>query len=356
MPNRTYVIENQELKFVSGIRIGIDYPLTSDFIVMYCNQRKPAEWHPLNYRKSRGGNYLDLRFTHHTNAAHFKIDIIGQQQEPARGELIYFIPPSLQEAKNNLASKKIVFLGCVRNCETSIRSSIEKLMELGALFDDFEIHIFENDSTDNSREILNELSRQGRFKILSRSGLDELFPLRTQRLAFCRNLLWDEVCINSTRPDYVCVVDMDGVIEGLPTIQGFLSSFRFEACWDAVFPVNNGSYYDVYALRHPLICDGDYHRKFTHFDASFGMRNALWFTLQNIGSMNFSSLPGWLEVKSAFGGMAIYKFDGLDQAHYVGIDNGIETCEHVALHSDLLRIGKRLFINPEFIIETHKVP
>jgi len=357
MFTQSYFLDNPQLDFISGIILACDPTSVNYFTVKYSRQRDQAvEWLDLSYSQARYENYREFNFSRYLNAPHFRVDVHGQQPDSLKGRLIYFTPRSLSETTQYLSQKRIIFLGCVRNCAATILSTLQKIVDIGSLFKDFVIYLLENDSTDPSQEVLHHIPTQINLEIINYSGLDAIFPQRTQRLAFCRNTLLEKVHSSNLSPDYVCVVDMDGVVGELPTIPGFLSSFQYDPCWDAVFPVNEDSYYDVYALRHPLICNSDYYQRFKHFDASFGKLNALWFTLQTIGSLNFSTLAGWLEVNSAFGGMAIYKYPGLHRAHYVGIENDLEVCEHVAFHRDLIRENKRLFINPHFLIETHKVP
>jgi hypothetical protein len=60
----------------------------------------------------------------------------------------------------------------------------------------------------------------------------------------------------------------------------------------------------------------------------------------------------WIEVKSAFGGFAIYRKDCLLDAkvRYVAVDsqgNGI--CEHIPFHDAIRSNGHKIFINPKLI-------
>ena len=58
----------------------------------------------------------------------------------------------------------------------------------------------------------------------------------------------------------------------------------------------------------------------------------------------------WIEVDSAFGGLAIYRRDAIIQGSYRHRDGaGRIACEHVGLHDDIRRRGGRIFINPSFI-------
>jgi hypothetical protein len=58
----------------------------------------------------------------------------------------------------------------------------------------------------------------------------------------------------------------------------------------------------------------------------------------------------WIEVDSAFGGLAIYKSYTLLEARYAGkSESGDVICEHVPLHDNIRSQGYRIFINPKLI-------
>jgi hypothetical protein len=58
----------------------------------------------------------------------------------------------------------------------------------------------------------------------------------------------------------------------------------------------------------------------------------------------------WIEVDSAFGGLAIYRRDCLRHARYIGLNKtGREICEHVPFHMALRKRGSRIFVNPKLI-------
>ena len=62
-----------------------------------------------------------------------------------------------------------------------------------------------------------------------------------------------------------------------------------------------------------------------------------------------SNTPGWLAVRSAFGGFGLYKAGIVGHGRYVGLLHGREICEHVPYHEALGRAGAKLYINPRCI-------
>jgi hypothetical protein len=60
----------------------------------------------------------------------------------------------------------------------------------------------------------------------------------------------------------------------------------------------------------------------------------------------------WIEVESAFGGLAIYKREVLldCNSRYIGLNkNGEEIVDHASLHLGITQNGYKIFINPKLI-------
>jgi hypothetical protein len=58
----------------------------------------------------------------------------------------------------------------------------------------------------------------------------------------------------------------------------------------------------------------------------------------------------WIEVDSAFGGLAVYRRGALNGVKYAGLDkSGDQICEHVSLHEQIKANGGYIFINPRLI-------
>jgi hypothetical protein len=224
---------------------------------------------------------------------------------------------------------------------------------LRGLFGASEFHVFENDSTDRTSELLRQWEREGVLTLHSRQGLDAVMPKRTERLAYGRNLL---VAAALARPQfqYICWVDMDGLIDESFDVGGFSSCFQFDEAWEAVFPVNTGYYYDIWALRHPVMWPDDYMVQMnTECDLALGNRSIVETAMKS-RQIKAELMLGWLPVESAFGGMGIYKASACGNGRYVGVEEGREICEHVSFHRGLHGAGGRLYINPEFRIPCPK--
>jgi hypothetical protein len=135
-----------------------------------------------------------------------------------------------------------------------------------------------------------------------------------------------------------------------------LTATAIESCfvnnsWDVVSANQRGRYYDVWALRHPQWSPNDcweqhaFYRKYMKFPESaitFSMRSRM---------LRIPRDEAWIEVDSAFGGLAIYKSSILNSnAKYSGITSeGKRICEHVPFNLALKAKGARIFVNPALI-------
>ena len=235
------------------------------------------------------------------------------------------------------ADATVVFAGCARNCGPVLRANLWRIEQMGAAFADWAAVIVENDSTDGTKECLDEWAAAGRNRTVihcdnGRPHLHGFEPERMQAMAHYRNTYLGAIRQRHPRADYVVVLDLDvwggygGLLAGIselannPAAAGMASVSLFQT------RVQGGErhwlHYDQFAFRW--------------FDWS--KRLDSWF-------------PAWrppvgappLQVKSAFGGMAVYRAGALLACDYIANDGD---CEHVGLHRDIAAIGGQVYLNP----------
>ncbi|MGE4220318.1 MAG: hypothetical protein AB7G39_12805 [Alphaproteobacteria bacterium] len=243
-------------------------------------------------------------------------------------------------------------VGLVRNCERSLGRDVERLRT--ALGDVRALHWFlvESDSTDRTVRILESLrATVGNFDFRSLGDLTGVHPRRTERLAFCRNVYAKAIRDSETLRDidYVIVADFDG-INAAVTPGALASCWDTRIDWDMCAANQAGPYYDIWALRHETWSPNDCWEQYRFLNRFNGK------TERNIWSAVYAkmiTIPGdhaWIEVDSAFGGLAIYRKSLFQNAEYEGVsENGEEICEHVSLHSSMRKSGAKMFINPRLI-------
>jgi hypothetical protein len=211
--------------------------------------------------------------------------------------------------------------------------------------------VIESDSSDKTLHALQTLSDEiPRFRFISLGNLKEAFPLRTQRIAHCRNAYLEELRSNPlySGVEYLVVADLDGNND-LVTPAGFASCWK-RADWGACTANQRGPYYDILALRHSLWSPNDCQKQCRFlFDHGVDGEAAEWAAIFS-RMITIDEAQEWIEVDSAFGGLGIYRREVLDGVSYVGVDEaGAEIAEHVALNYQIRSKGHRIFINPQLI-------
>jgi len=249
--------------------------------------------------------------------------------------------------KRDFLQKSLLVVGLARDCERTIYREVSRLekvlLEISWKVD---FYIVESDSSDGTLEVLEKCTNEiQNFKYQSLGKLQNKIPDRIERLRYCRNEYMRFLTTSQSNYDLIVVNDFD-IKNNKLSAKAFFSILteRFE--WSALFANQSGRYFDIYALRHPewnsrdcfaeaaelrLVGDLNYRHK------------AIWAKMKRISK---SSPP--IEVKSAFGGLAIYKSKdllGLDYSLYPGV--GPHESEHISLHYKLINRGCKLYIHPK---------
>ena len=247
-------------------------------------------------------------------------------------------------------STELLVVGLVRNCGASVRNSINVIKKTLRHFRKVHWLVIESDSTDDTMDVLRSLEVDvSDFRFISLGMLKDQFPLRTARIAYCRNRYLEELANNPSYSavDYLIVADLDGVNEKL-TEEAFLSCWNREG-WAGCMANQNGPYYDIYALRHNLWCPNDSLLQ-ADFLAQYLEKDRASAIAVQSKMIRIPKNSAWIEVESAFGGMAIYRRTAIGDAKYQGLDEqGKETCEHISFHRAIRDNGFRLYINPKLI-------
>lgn len=255
---------------------------------------------------------------------------------------------------NFLKEQKIVFVGLARNLEPVLKNSIAKLVNLGQSAKDYQIVIFENDSTDNTKAILSELSlNNSHISFISETNNRPQFGTvksteRTQALAEYRNKLKNYIAERFPEYDFVIVTDLDFVdfgTEGVYNSFGWLNKFS-----DRIDAIAGNSYEYKYVTS-------DTEKSLWNYD-SWAFRYTWWSELPGLPSTTYNRMLWFgffimpvglpiIPVNSAFGGMTIYKKDKFHSGVYDGVD-----CEHVCFHYSLKQniTNFQLVLNPSQIM------
>ncbi|MCO7246809.1 hypothetical protein [Halomonas sp. Mc5H-6] len=250
-----------------------------------------------------------------------------------------------------LEKSNILIVGLVRNCAKDIEINVNNIEASFCNAKSVKLYLLESDSTDSTCQILSRLSTtKVNFSFKSLGRLSDEIPKRTARIAFCRNYCVKQIKENPEYDDidYVAIADMDGVNNKLRAEA--VGSCWNRDDWDVCAANQLGPYYDIWALRHKLWSPNDCWQQ-AEFLRSYGASH-FKSVVASVYSRMVCVSPSseWIEVESAFGGLAIYRKEALVSVKYNGLtENGEEICEHVAAHAQIRSLGGRIFVNPALI-------
>ena len=252
--------------------------------------------------------------------------------------------------RKNLSQSNLLVAGLARNCEKKLENEVRQINLAFSDAKSINWLVIESDSDDRTLDVLNKLSNNDFFDFISLGKLEKKIPNRTERIANCRNLYLEELKFNSkyNEIDYVIVADLDGVNSKL-SLKSVKSCWETDVDWDACFANQSAPYYDIWALRHDLWNPADCFEQNSFFskysvDVFFNRYSSI---LSKMITIPEDVEP--IKVKSAFGGLGIYKKNLLLKAEYSGLkDNGENDCEHINFHINYLS-DANLYIIPSLI-------
>jgi hypothetical protein len=272
----------------------------------------------------------------------------------------------LNESKNLMKSQNVIIYGTIRDIEDHFIKSFTNIDLLSSFFNNVYIIIFENDSLDNTRNLLTSWASISNGNIVKHlileNNLNIRFPLRAHRLAYCRNQILNYIFSNNLNKHYQYAIhcDLDDRFWSLD-YESICNCFQYDLNnWDAMFPINsNYSYYDFWALRcsqtwfnkNIFSCEIENNQLCKEFEKHVP---DLCSFLQN----NKNTL---ISVSSAFNGIGIYKLSSLNYCRYnasyecnscKGKSIGCaEDNDHIGLHKSMIFNNCKLFINTKMILE-----
>jgi len=258
----------------------------------------------------------------------------------------------LAHFKNNLIKNySVVIAGCCINAEQFIKRNLFIIDEIGKKFESYKVVIYENDSTDNTRNVLKE-NKKSNYDYIFEDNIN--IKNRTERIAHCRNKILNHIRNNYSNFDYMLMLDLDDILITGKLINTIHTCFLYKPeQWDAMFANCSDTYYDIYALRKKkyltTCCWNNIHtlmKKGVPGNIAYDE----WVTKYSI---NYPTDNKLISVLSAFGGAGLYKLKSLSDAKYIGVEPSHidqQICEHVPLHMNMINRGCKLYINPKMLI------
>jgi hypothetical protein len=250
-----------------------------------------------------------------------------------------------------LEGRRAVFLGAARDCAAHLPNVLQNLDRFAAGYAETSFLFLVSDCTDDTAAILQRWLADGRRgQVLDLGILASRLARRTERLAHVRNAGLDAIRrLGWLDHDHLVIADLDDVLGAPVAADGFIQAARWldaEPSRAGVFANALPRYYDVWALRHDRWCPHDV------WHSIWGRPEGVSFEAAKFREV-FSrqiELPAStppIEVRSAFGGLGLYRLSAALGARYGGIDaQDREVSEHVAFNAAIGRAGGRLHIFP----------
>ncbi len=243
--------------------------------------------------------------------------------------------------RERMRSRRVVFCGLARDVRESLPSVSARIERAGEMFRDYRVVLFENDSSDGTLGYLWAWCQENpRVTVLSEFLETPRWgqvrdSQRMFQMAACRNRYLARVVDRFADFDYAVVLDTD-IPQGF-SYEGLADTFGRDD-WDVMG--SNGVLLRSY---------GGYTGASMFFDA-WAYRDVGDTKARDFGEVNgraFRRGDPLVPVWSCFGGLAVYRMEGLCS----GVRYGGEDCEHVVLHRRLRRRGfDRQFLNPSQIV------
>lgn len=239
----------------------------------------------------------------------------------------------------------VAIVGCVRDVSEMLPINSRRIEKIGGLFKDYRVFFAENDSVDNTVDILaNWRFNNPRVDFLSEKlntpRLNDETDERMNYMAIYRNKYFQWV---KEHPDFDLIIVLDADFQGAGwSLDGIKNTMGWFG-WDVIS--SNG------LDRNPLI--GGYYDILPCLISSYEDQMAeRRYPYTNLVLKRDKTRPKFIRgeplfrVHSAFGGLAIYK----TQAFLSGEFYSGELCDHATLHRRMWANGfDQQFINPSMI-------
>lgn len=274
------------------------------------------------------------------NAEQWYLSKFPEALYPCRPELIKEYRGRIISGKGIMSKAKVCICGIGRNIEDILPATIARIKKLCRMFLTCDIFIYENDSNDNTLNILNKWKTEDENLYLISEKLyrplnqQDKSLLRRKAMAYARNK-YLQACRNSGKNyEYVIVIDMD--LLGGWSYEGIANSFGWSEIWDMI--AANSIYYNkIECGLQKLFFDSWAFRRLGHPEPH---------NEKDINLLNYNRGEPPVRVFSAFGGLSIYRGECILNNKFEYKDND---CDHPTMNKQLTDIGKTIWLNPSMI-------
>ncbi|MFZ5953495.1 MAG: hypothetical protein ACOYT8_00165 [Candidatus Dependentiae bacterium] len=222
----------------------------------------------------------------------------------------------------NPKNEKLLILGVGKNIASCLPNMMQKIEQLGDYFKDYQVIIYENNSTDNTLDVLNAwMIKNPRVTIISEylsdqqlsnrtksHALRDKAPCRMELIAYARNQVLKQAMSDLFADyNYIIMTDLDFRIGW--QVNDVIASFNCTEQWDCIAAngVNGDHYhYDRFAYRDD------------QFPLGPELLGEEFWRIRLEQPIAFAPSLPLQKVYSAFGGIALYKRNALKDCWYCG--------------------------------------
>lgn len=245
--------------------------------------------------------------------------------------------------RDKASRSHVLICTIMRNIDKVLPYTLARIEATRALFEKSHVFIYENDSRDQTKNILNRIQNPD-YTIVSENIYPEPFvdmkgDVRRRVMANARNkyLEFARQYVQHDLVDYIIILDAD--LLGGWSYNGILNSIG-STIWDVI-----GSN-SIYYVEH----EGKWQRLFYDSWAFRPLDHPEELSDSEANLFMFNNGDPPIPVNSCFGGLAIYKPYFLSE----GLNYTDEDCDHPTLHNALRQKGYNICINPSQITVYNK--
>ena len=258
---------------------------------------------------------------------------------PPPGELRAEYERRVQLGQRRMSASTAVISGLARDVAGVLPLTIARIEHIGAMFADYRVVIYENDSRDETASLLTEWAKRNhRVDVTIERRGDPINPMtrclkRAERMAYYRNQSLETIRARYPDFDHAIIVDTD--LSGGWSLDGLANTFGHDD-WD--FVGSNGVIFKRVGLKINVLMQ---------YDAWAYRRDEAFtpFTTKEVNNMTFTRGESLVPVTCSFGGLGVYRMPAYLAGQYAGHDVDHVTHQQVARPKGFTRT----FLNPSQI-------
>lgn len=268
--------------------------------------------------------------------------------------------------------------GTVKNCGKYLIKVLYNMEKIGSIFNDYQIVIYYDKSTDNTLNLLKQYQKNN-SKMIFYVNKQPVSPFRTHNLAIARNFCLNFVKQNKEKFPFFIMMDCDDVNCKEINIDN-LKKYLYRNDWDGLSFNTKPKYYDIWALSIYPFCFS-----YNHFENNVKYYNIIQEYVDGL-LKKAQTENKLLECISSFNGFSIYRTCKFLNTYYdgrvridiipkpnlnshknvtksklvfkqyfkpdgkVNVDGRYEDCEHRAFHIQARQnSGARILISPDVL-------